>query len=110
MPEPCVEPVKSTDGIEVVRSQLKPLPPDPFRHQDLANDRALKDYDQAILFNFTVWIPQWRRAKAAKTTKVCGKSETYLLMRALIVTEELLSPSGLAVHYGDKLERWSAEN
>ncbi len=28
--------VKFNDGIEVVRSQLKPLPPDPARHQDSA--------------------------------------------------------------------------
>jgi hypothetical protein len=28
--------VKFTDGIEVVRSKIKPLPPDPFRHQNLA--------------------------------------------------------------------------
>src|SRR5262252_4014091 len=28
--------IKFTDGIEVVRSQAQPLPPDPFRHQDLA--------------------------------------------------------------------------
>ena len=28
--------VKFTDGIEVVRSQAQPLPPDPFRHQNSA--------------------------------------------------------------------------
>ena len=28
--------IKFTDGIEVVRSQAQPLPPDPFRHQDSA--------------------------------------------------------------------------